>query len=48
MPPRNIFRYSRALRQLLAQSELIELLNIFFIDNTDLVLWLHILHEALL
>ena len=36
MPP----RYFRALRQLLVQSELIELLNICFIDNTDLVLWL--------
>ena len=40
MPP-EIFCYFRALRQLLAQSELIELLNIYFIDhNTDLVLWL--------
>ena len=38
-----MFWYFRALRQLLVQSEakyLIELLNICFIDNTDLVLWL--------
>ena len=40
MPP-EFFCYFRALRQLLAQSEakiMIELLNICFIDNTDLVL----------
>ena len=40
MPP-EIFWYFRALRQLLVQSEakiLIELLNVCFIDNTDLVL----------
>ena len=43
MPPENLFWYFRALRQLLVQSEakfFIELLNICFIDNTDLVLWL--------
>ena len=40
MPP-EMFWYFHALRQLLVQSEakiLIELLNICFIDNTDLVL----------
>ena len=39
--PQEIFWYFHALRQLLVQSEakiLIELLNICFIDNTDLVL----------
>ena len=40
MPPKNLFWHFCAPRQLLVQSEakiLIELLNIFFIDNTDLI-----------
>ena len=40
MPP-EIFSYFHVMRQLLVQSEakiLIELLDIYFIDNTDLVL----------
>ena len=46
-----MFSYFCALRQLLVQSKanfLIELLNICFIDYTDLVLWLtYCMHEEL-
>ena len=47
-PPQNFWGYFHALRQLLETKILIELLNIYFIDNTDLVLLLTcMLHEEI-